>query len=50
MVTKKFGVFIDAPTEERQAEPGPSVFLLLAIIIALAVSFLGIVWLLFFQA
>jgi hypothetical protein len=49
MVTKKHGVFIETPTEERQAEPGPSVLLLLVILAALAVSLLGVVWLLFFQ-
>ena len=49
MVTKKFGIFIETPTEARQAEPGPSVLLLLVIIAAFAVSLLGIVWLVFFQ-
>jgi hypothetical protein len=49
MVTKRHGVFIETPGE-RQAEPGPSVLWLLVIITALAVSLLGIVWLLFFQA
>ncbi len=42
MVTKKHGVFIETPIEERQAEPG-------VISTALAVSLLGLVWLLFFQ-
>jgi hypothetical protein len=46
MVTKKHGVFIETRTEERQA--GPSVLLLLVSIAALALSLLGIVWLLFF--
>jgi len=49
MVTKKHGIIIETPTEARQAEPGPSVLLLLVISIALAVSLLGLVWLFFFQ-
>ena len=49
MVTKKFGIFIETPTESRQAETGPSVIWLLVIIAAFAVSLLAIVWLVFFQ-
>jgi hypothetical protein len=49
MVTKKHGIIIETPTEARQAEPGPSVLLLLVISTALAVFLLGLVWLLFFQ-
>jgi hypothetical protein len=49
MVTKKHGIIIETPTEARQGEPGPSVLLLLVISTALAVSLLGLVWLLFFQ-
>jgi hypothetical protein len=45
MVTKKHGIIIETPTEARQGEPG----LLLVISTALAVSLLGLVWLLFFQ-
>jgi len=37
MVTKKHGILIETPTEARQAEPGPSVLLLLVISTALAV-------------
>jgi hypothetical protein len=31
MVVKKHGVIIETPTEARQAEPGPSVLLLLVV-------------------
>jgi hypothetical protein len=50
MVTKKFGIVIGSPTEERQAETGSSMLWLLVIIAAFAVSLLAIVWLVFFQA
>lgn len=39
MVKKKHGVIIETPTEARQAEPGPSVLLLLTVsMIAVAVG------------
>jgi hypothetical protein len=49
MATKKHGVIIETPGEARQAEPGPSVLWLLVTSTVLAVSLLGLVWLLFFQ-
>ena len=38
---------IETPTEARQAEPGPSVFLLLVVSVALAISAMSVVWLFF---
>ena len=41
MVVKKHGVTIETPTEARQAEPGPSVLLLLVVSLSIAVIVLG---------
>jgi hypothetical protein len=49
MVEKKHGVIIETPTEARQAEPGPSVLLLMVVSTGLAVLILGLVWLMFFR-
>ena len=40
---------VEAPTEARQAEAGPSVFMLLAISTGLAVLILGGLWFIFFR-
>jgi hypothetical protein len=50
MVIKKHGIIIEAPTEARQGEPGPSVLALLTISTCLAVLILGGIWYAFFQA
>jgi hypothetical protein len=49
MPTKKHGVIVETPTEARQAEPGPSILLMLIVSIALAVLILGGVWWAFFR-
>ncbi len=49
MPIKKHGVVIETPTEARQAEPGPSILLVLAISTILAVAVLGVIWLVFFR-
>jgi hypothetical protein len=49
MVTKKHGIIIETPTEARQAEPNPSVLLLLVVSTCLAVLILGGVWFAFFR-
>jgi hypothetical protein len=49
MPTKKHGAIIETPTEARQAEPGPSILLVLAISTILAVLVLGGVWWAFFR-
>jgi hypothetical protein len=49
MTTKEHDQIVEMPTEARQAEPGPSIFMLLVISTGLAVLILGAVWLIFFQ-
>jgi hypothetical protein len=49
MPTKKHGVIVETPTEARQAEPGPSILMVLAISTVLAVLVLGGVWSAFFR-
>jgi hypothetical protein len=46
MVKKKHGVIIETPMEARQAEPGPSILLLLVVSVSIAV--IG-VWFVFFR-
>lgn len=40
---------VETPTEARQAEPGPSVLVLLVVGTGLAIIVLGIVWFVFFH-
>jgi hypothetical protein len=40
---------VETATEARQAEPGPSILLLLLVSTALAVLILGVVWFVFFR-
>jgi hypothetical protein len=49
MPTKKHGQIIETPTEARQAEPGLSILLMLAVSTVLAVLVLGGVWWAFFR-
>jgi hypothetical protein len=49
MVKKKHGVIIETPMEARQAEPGPSILLLLVASVSITVIALGIVWFVFFR-
>jgi hypothetical protein len=49
MVKKKHGVIIETPMEARQAEPGPSILLLLVVSVSLAVIALAGVWFVFFR-
>jgi hypothetical protein len=49
MVVKKRGVIIETPTEARQAEPGPSVLLLLVVSLSIAVIVMGLAWFVFFR-
>ena len=46
MVKKKHGVIIETATEARQAEPGPSVLLMLVASVGIAVIAMGIVFIL----
>jgi len=43
------GRVVETATEARQAEPGPSILVLLLISCALAVAVLGLVWFIFFK-
>jgi hypothetical protein len=49
MMRKKHGIIVETPTEARQAEPGPSILVLLLISVSLAVGALAVVWFVFFR-
>ena len=49
MPIKKHGVIIETPTEARQAEPGPSILVVLVASVGLALIILGAVWFVFFR-
>jgi len=49
MPIKKHGIIIETPTEARQAEPGPSVLMLLIVSVGLTILLFGAIWLLFFR-
>jgi hypothetical protein len=49
MARNEKGTIVETATEARQAEPGPSVFLVLVVSIGLAVAILGAVWFIFFK-
>jgi hypothetical protein len=49
MPIKKHGVIIETPTEARQAEPGPSILMLLIVSVSLTVLLFGAIWLFFFR-
>jgi cobalamin biosynthesis Mg chelatase CobN len=48
-VEKQKGRIVETATEARQAEPGPSIFLVLIVSVVLAATFLGVVWFVFFK-
>ena len=49
MATKKDGQIVETPTEARQAEPGPSILVILIVSVVLAAIVLGVVWFIFFR-
>jgi hypothetical protein len=49
MAKKQQGQIVETATEARQAEPGPSILLLLVISLCLAVLILAGVWYAFFR-
>jgi cobalamin biosynthesis Mg chelatase CobN len=49
MATNKNGQIVETATEARQAEPGPSMFLVLVVSVVLAIAILGAIWLVFFK-
>jgi hypothetical protein len=46
---KTHGTIIETPTEARQAEPGPSVLLMLAVSLALVAIIMPVIWFVFFR-
>ena len=49
MVEEQKGRIVETATEARQAEPGPSIFLVLIVSVILAGAILGVVWFIFFK-
>ena len=49
MAEKKLGRIVETATEARQAEPGPSILLILIVSVVLAVIVLGALWFIFFR-
>ena len=49
MPEKKHGIIVETPTEARQAEPGPSVLMLLISSLGLAIVIMAVVWFVFFK-
>jgi hypothetical protein len=49
MAIKKDSRIVETPTEARQAEPGPSVLLILIVGVGLALIVLGTGWFVFFR-
>ena len=49
MPEEQKGRIVETATEARQAEPGPSIFLVLIVSVILAVAILGVVWFIFFK-
>ena len=49
MVVKRNGVIVETPMEARQAEPGPSILMLLVVSISIAMLAMAAVWFVFFR-
>jgi len=49
MAKYKDGRIVETSTEARQAEPGPSILLILIVSVVLAAIVLGVVWFIFFR-
>jgi cobalamin biosynthesis Mg chelatase CobN len=49
MAEKNQGRIVETATEARQAEPGPSILLILIVSVVLAVAVLGALWFIFFR-
>jgi cobalamin biosynthesis Mg chelatase CobN len=49
MAKRENGQIVETPTEARQAEPGPSIFMVLLVSVVLAILILGGVWFVFFK-
>jgi hypothetical protein len=46
---KSDGRVVESATEARQAEPGPSILLILVVSVVLAATILGALWFIFFR-
>jgi hypothetical protein len=49
LVEKEQGCIVETATEARQAEPGPSILLVLIVSVVSAAAMLGAVWFVFFR-
>jgi hypothetical protein len=49
MAEKKDGRIVETASEARQAEPGPSILLILIVSLTLALILLGALWFVFFR-
>ena len=49
MAEKNQGRIVETATEARQAEPGPSILLILIVSVVLAVTVLGALWFISFR-
>jgi hypothetical protein len=49
LVEKEQGRIVETATEARQAEPGPSILLVLIVSVVSAAAMLGAVWFVFFR-
>jgi hypothetical protein len=49
VVRREQGRIVETPTEARQAEPGPSILLLLIVSVVLAAIIMGGVWFVFYK-
>jgi hypothetical protein len=49
MPKKENGTIVETPTEARQAEPGPSILVLLVLSLTFVIVLMGGLWFLFFR-
>jgi hypothetical protein len=49
MAKHEDGRIVETPTEARSAERGPSILVLLAVSVVLAIVMMGVVWTVFFK-
>jgi cobalamin biosynthesis Mg chelatase CobN len=49
MAEKNQGRIVETATEARQAEPGPSILVILIVSVVLAVTVVGALWFIFFR-
>jgi hypothetical protein len=49
MTKRREGPIVETPMQARQAEPGPSILLMLIASVGLAIIILGLLWAVFFR-